>query len=105
MHDPRHPEPIAAAPTHEVSLPISFQDWTAVTFLHLAVDPKEISPGLPAGLEVDTFHGRGWVSLVLFRMDMRIGPMAFPGSLYPETNVRTYVIGPDGRRGLWFFSL
>jgi hypothetical protein len=23
----------------------------------------------------------------------------------PETNVRTYVVGPDGREGLWFFSL
>jgi hypothetical protein len=24
---------------------------------------------------------------------------------FPETNVRTYVTGPDGREGLWFFSL
>jgi uncharacterized protein YqjF (DUF2071 family) len=24
---------------------------------------------------------------------------------FPETNVRTYVRGPDGRDGLWFFSL
>jgi uncharacterized protein YqjF (DUF2071 family) len=24
---------------------------------------------------------------------------------FPETNVRTYVVGPDGREGLWFFSL
>ena len=24
---------------------------------------------------------------------------------FPETNVRTYVRGPDGRVGLWFFSL
>jgi uncharacterized protein YqjF (DUF2071 family) len=24
---------------------------------------------------------------------------------FPETNVRTYVRGPDGREGLWFFSL
>src|SRR5690606_27052421 len=24
---------------------------------------------------------------------------------YPEINVRTYVTGPDGRDGLWFFSV
>jgi pimeloyl-ACP methyl ester carboxylesterase len=24
---------------------------------------------------------------------------------FPETDVRTYVVGPDGREGLWFFSL
>src|SRR5207253_347345 len=23
----------------------------------------------------------------------------------PETNVRTYVLGPDGERGIWFFTL
>ena len=26
-------------------------------------------------------------------------------SRFPETNVRTYVVGPDGRDGLWSFSL
>jgi uncharacterized protein len=24
---------------------------------------------------------------------------------FPETKTRTYVVGPDGREGLWFFSL
>ena len=26
-------------------------------------------------------------------------------STFPETNLRTYVRGPDGRDGIWFFSL
>jgi uncharacterized protein YqjF (DUF2071 family) len=26
-------------------------------------------------------------------------------SHFPETNVRTYVVGPEGHRGIWFFSL
>jgi uncharacterized protein YqjF (DUF2071 family) len=26
-------------------------------------------------------------------------------SSFPETNVRTYVRGPDGKRGVWFFTL
>ena len=24
---------------------------------------------------------------------------------FPETNVRTYAVGPSGERGVWFFSL
>jgi uncharacterized protein YqjF (DUF2071 family) len=35
-----------------------------------------------------------------------IGTPPLPGlSSMPETNVRTYVRGPDGRSGIWFFSL
>jgi uncharacterized protein YqjF (DUF2071 family) len=48
------------------------------------------------------------VSITPFLMkDFRLGPLpAVPGvSDFPETNVRTYVRGPDGRDGLWFFSL
>jgi uncharacterized protein len=28
-----------------------------------------------------------------------------PGWAFPETNVRTYVAGPDGREGLWFIRM
>jgi uncharacterized protein YqjF (DUF2071 family) len=34
-----------------------------------------------------------------------IGPRLSVVPPFPETNVRTYVIGPDGRPGIWFFSL
>src|SRR5262249_22314243 len=33
------------------------------------------------------------------------GPAVPWASFFPETNVRTYVRGPDGRSGVWFFSL
>ena len=34
-----------------------------------------------------------------------VGPALPWFTSFAETNVRTYVVGPDGRVGLWFFSL
>ena len=79
-----------------------------MTFLHWRYDAQAIRPFLTSGLEVDTHDGAAWVSITPFLMkDFRLGPLpAVPGvSTFPETNVRTYVRGPDGRDGLWFFSL
>src|SRR2546430_14347972 len=63
---------------------------------------------LPAGLTVQTFDGTAWVGLIPFLMvGVRApGVPALPWlSRFPETNVRTYVRGRDGRSGIWFFSL
>lgn len=84
------------------------QTWSAVSFLHWRVEPAQIRPLVPKSLDVDTFDGSAWVGLVPFRMRMRmpVGSLPIPTlSRYPETNVRTYVVDPSGRRGLWFFSL
>lgn len=53
---------------------------------------------LPEWLEPDTFDGAAWIGLVPFRLTMWTGS-------FPELNLRTYVRGPDGRHGIWFFSL
>jgi uncharacterized protein YqjF (DUF2071 family) len=59
-----------------------------------------LRPLLPKGLELDTFDNAAWVGLVPFEI------YNFPGlTHFPETNVRTYVVGPDGSRAVWFFSL
>ena len=95
-------------PEEEVQNPASQQRWHAMTFLHWQYDVDDLRPHLASGLEVDTYDGRAWVSITPFLMkDFRLGPLpAVPGlSTFPETNVRTYVRGPDGRDGLWFFSL
>jgi len=95
-------------PEEEVQSPAAQQRWHAMTFLHWRYGVDDLQPLLPAGLEVDTYDGTAWVSLTPFLMkDFRIGPLpAVPGvSNFPETNVRTYVRAPDGRDGLWFFSL
>jgi uncharacterized protein len=79
--------------------------WEDMTFLHWRYEPDAIGPHLPEGLEVETFDGSAWVSLLPFRMRIRFPALPFRWVTFPETNVRTYVTGPDGGRGIFFFSL
>lgn len=83
------------------------QRWCDVTFAHWPVDPAAVRAVLPPGLEPDLHDGRAWVSLVGFTMDsLRLTglPPIPTTSRFPEFNVRTYVMGPDGP-GVWFCSL
>src|SRR5258708_5075331 len=88
-----------------VSRPLMHQEWHHLTFLHWSFDPVVIRPLVPRDFELDTFDGRAWVGIVPFL----IRRSRFPGIPwridFPETNVRTYVRGPDGQSGVWFFSL
>ncbi|MBM9460132.1 DUF2071 domain-containing protein [Nocardioides sp. zg-536] len=97
--------------------------WDALTFVHWRVAPERAQALLPPGLEVDVYDGSAWVGLTPFVMgNMRpLGVPDLPGSLRvpgsqrlprvadvsstPETNLRTYVRGPDGRDGLWFLTI
>jgi hypothetical protein len=81
--------------------------WAHLTFLHWPYDPAVVQALLPDGLTVETYDGQAWVGLVPFHMTVRApGVPALPWiSRFPETNVRTYVTGPDGFTGVWFFSL
>jgi len=76
------------------------QTWRQLTFLHWPYSADDVRQLLPAGLELDTFDAQAWVGLIPFTIHHLTGFRPFP-----ETNVRTYVIGPDGGRGVWFFSL
>ncbi len=91
-----------------VAHPVMYQRWMDLAFAHWAVDPDEVQRLLPPGLTVDVHDGAGWVGLVAFHME-KIRPPFMPAIPYfgtfPETNVRTYVVGPDGRPGVWFHSL
>lgn len=76
--------------------------------LHWPVSPASVEPKLPPGLRVDTYEDEAWVTLVPFVMrDVR--PVGLPSlpwvSTFCETNVRTYVVDPEGRRSVWFHSL
>jgi uncharacterized protein len=76
------------------------QSWRRLTFLHWPYTPDLIRPFIPEALELDTFDQAAWVGLVPFEI------YGTPGvSYFPETNLRTYVVGPDGSRAVWFFSL
>jgi uncharacterized protein YqjF (DUF2071 family) len=84
--------------------------WEALTYLHWDVAPEMVQVVLPDGLRPDVIDGRAWVGLIPFRMaGIRLGvddrSIPLPWSTFPETNVRTYVIGPDGGRGVYFHSL
>ncbi len=86
---------------------VTIHRWEELTFLHWSYDPRVVQDLLPPGLEVDTFAGAAWVGLLPFRLRLRLarGPEVPWVSRFAETNVRTYVKGSDGGRGIWFFSL
>lgn len=84
------------------------QDWRDLTFLHWRYPAATVQRLLPPGLEVQVLDGSAWVAVTPFRM-ARVRPPGLPAvpgwSWFPELNVRTYVRGPDGRDGVWFFAL
>jgi uncharacterized protein YqjF (DUF2071 family) len=88
--------------------PVMLQHWRWLTFLHWRYPAEVVQAQLPERLTVETFDGTAWVGLVPFLMD-RVRAPGLPAipwlSRFPETNVRTYVRGPDGRTGIWFLSL
>jgi uncharacterized protein len=90
-----------------VRLPVMFQNWYRISFLHWPCDPALLQARLPVGLEIDTFDQTGWVGLTPFHL-MGLRPPFLPAMSYvsdfPEMNLRTYVRGPSGP-GIWFFSL
>lgn len=84
------------------------QSWSKLLFLHWAVDPAQLRPLLPPGLELDTFEDKAYVGLVLFTMTgvrPNWAPTFAPLSNFHETNVRTYVHYQGRNPGVWFFSL
>lgn len=83
------------------------QSWQHLLFAHYRVDIDVIRPMIPAELEIDTYEGEAWISVVPFLMNhvhLR-GLPSFPTTgKFPELNVRTYVKHED-KLGVWFFSL
>jgi uncharacterized protein YqjF (DUF2071 family) len=74
--------------------------------MHWRVDPTALRPHVPASLEIETYDGNAWVSLVLFRLRVRPRWLPFlPGvSNLVEANLRTYVHF-QGKSGIWFLSV
>jgi uncharacterized protein YqjF (DUF2071 family) len=106
--EPVTAEPVTAEAARPVRRALLTQHWLDLTFLHWPADPDAVAPLLPAGTRPDQFGGTSYVGLVAFRMH-RIGWLGLAGLPYlgsfPETNVRLYSVGPDGRRGVVFRSL
>ena len=101
-------EPIQPIPTARIERPLLTMRWEALTYLHWDMDPARVAAQLPDGLVPDLHDGRAWVGLIPFRMaGIGLGArgVPLPQGTFPETNVRTYVVGPDGGRGVYFHSL
>lgn len=84
------------------------QTWCDLLFAHWPIAASALRALVPPALEVDLWEGEGWIGVVPFRME-GIRPRWLPAipflSATPEINVRTYVIGPGGKPGVYFFSL
>lgn len=80
--------------------------WRHLLFEHYPVPPEVVRPHVPDGLDVDTYDGDAWLSVVPFtNVDVR--PLGVPrqfGVRLPELNLRTYVTHGDDD-GVYFFSL
>jgi uncharacterized protein len=92
---------------HQTNRPwIMHQSWGKVLFAHWPVSVKHIRALVPSFLEIDTFDGYAWISLVSFEMShVRLrGLPALPyANRFPELNVRTYVTYQH-QPGILFFS-
>jgi uncharacterized protein YqjF (DUF2071 family) len=101
------PEDLPLVPPRRIHPGTMVQRWDDLAFISWPYATGDVARLLPPGLEVDTFAGAAWVSVVPFRLTVRLPgfPAAPWASRFPEINVRTYVRGPDGRRGIWFLSL
>jgi uncharacterized protein YqjF (DUF2071 family) len=91
----------------EIERPVMLHRWERLSFLHWSFAPDAVQRLLPPWLTVETFDDKAWVGLVPFFMRVatpRVRSIPWV-SEFCETNVRTYARDPDGRSGIWFFSL
>jgi len=86
---------------------IQGQRWEDLLFCNWPVSLDAVRPLVPAELDIDTFDGSAWISVVPMWMEdahfYRLPPLPFI-STFPEVNLRTYVKA-DGIPGVWFLSL
>jgi uncharacterized protein len=101
-------EPLSPVPPRSVEWAVMRQTWNHVAFLHWRCESGPVRRLVPPELSLDLFEGAAWIGLVPFLITDLTLPHA-PAvpwlSRFPETNVRTYVVDEQGRRGVWFFSL
>ena len=81
--------------------------WVHLVMVNYEVDPEVLRPWVPAGVELDTFDGRSFVSVVGFQfLDTKVKGVPVPFHRdFEEVNLRFYVRreAEDGlRRGVVF---
>jgi uncharacterized protein len=86
---------------------VGIQLWRDLLFLHQPASAELLRSLIPDRLTVDTFEGQAWVTLIPFAI-FGSRPAGVPRALsmnFLEVNLRTYVRGPEGEPGIYFFSL
>lgn len=86
---------------------IYYQEWNRALFLHWTVPFKLLRKCVPSNLNLDTFQGKYYISLVAFTME-KIRPKFLPAlsciSDFDEINIRTYIDNGD-KKGVYFLNI
>lgn len=84
-----------------------YQEWNNALFLHWKVSYEDLRKLVPKQLNIDTFHGVCYISLVAFNME-KIRPKLLPSlkflSDFHEINIRTY-IDNNNKKGVYFLNI
>ncbi len=84
-----------------------YQEWNNALFLHWKVQFETLRKLVPKKLNLDTFDGEAYISLVAFTMQ-KIRPRNLPAikfiSEFDEINIRTY-IDNDNKKGVYFLNI
>ncbi|MBM9548644.1 DUF2071 domain-containing protein [Leptospira sp. 201903074] len=84
-----------------------YQEWNDVIFLHYPIEEKIVRDLVPRSLELDSFDGSFWISVVAFSMNEIHTRHTFPlqyFSNFHEVNLRTYVKN-NNKPGVFFLSI
>ena len=83
------------------------QKWEDLLFIHLPIKKEAVKAHIPRELELDTFDGTAWISIVVFRVGhlrLKYLPTVPFFRSFLEMNIRTYVKRANVS-GVYFFSL
>lgn len=86
---------------------IMAQSWQNVLFISWPMPVERLRPLVPSKMEIDTYNGQAWLSLLPMRMvdlHLRDLPPLPEASTFPEINLRTYV-RVNHQPGIFFFSI
>ncbi|WP_409965671.1 hypothetical protein PIECOFPK_01849 [Mycovorax composti] len=84
-----------------------YQEWNRALLLHYEVPYELLKKLVPKGLDIDTFNGKAYISIIPFTME-RLRPRLQPSlswiSNFQEINVRTYMeVG--NKKGVYFLNI
>ena len=90
-----------------MAIPFLTAQWRYLFMVNYEVDPAVLAPYLPAGVELDDWHGKTLASMVGFRfLNTRVLGVPVPfHTNFDEVNLRFYVrrrVGEEWRRGVVF---